>query len=236
MTARFVTVVTAALFGCSAACKDVPASEVARIDATVEAAEPEPQSADSVNIADLGVNRGSPKAPVRVVELTDYGCGYCKKFHEETWPTLMREFVQAGKVQWKFLPFASGLFRNSTAATTAAECVLEQGDQLFETMDTLVWDAQREWKGASDPTAMLRGFAGEAGADIGRWDECMEQGRRADRVDAATAVARHLGVRGTPTFFVVGYQQPIQGALPTETFQQILTMVHEKAIRGDSIR
>jgi len=190
---------------------------------------------ETLDLAVLGVDRGSPDAPVRVVEFSDYGCGYCRKFHQETWPTLLREFVDAGKVEWKFLPYVSGMFQNSQAATLAAECVHEQGDRLFETMNSLVWESQREWKGAAEPLPTLRGLAGEAGADVGRYDGCMQEGRRARRVDAATAVAREVGVRATPTFFIMGYP-PIQGALPTETFQQILTMVFEETTRAGVIR
>ena len=191
-------------------------------------AEPEPRSLD---LAALGVDRGSPQAPVRVIEFSDYGCGYCRKFHQETWPALRSEFVEAGKVEWKFLPYVSGMFKNSSAATTAAECALEQGDRLFEAMNSLIWDKQRDWKGAPDPLPTLRGLAGEAGTDVGRYDSCMQEGRAARRVEAASAVAEEAGVRATPTFFVVGYP-PIQGALPTEAFRQILSMVHAEATRA----
>ena len=190
---------------------------------------------ETLDLAALGVNRGSRDAPVRIVEFSDYGCGYCRRFHQETWPTLQREFVDAGKVEWKFLPYVSGMFKNSPVATLAAECVLEQGDRLFETMNSLVWNGQSEWKGAADAVPVLRGLAGEAGADVGAYDACMEDGRRMRRVDAATDLARELGVRATPTFVVVGYP-PIQGALPTETFQQILTMVYEEATRAGVVR
>jgi protein-disulfide isomerase len=48
-------------------------------------------------------------------------------------------------------------------------------------------------------------------------------------------LARQVGVRGTPTFFVVGYQ-PLQGALPTEAFRQLLTMVYADATKGGAGR
>ena len=51
------------------------------------------------------------------------------------------------------------------------------------------------------------------------------------RVAAATSLANQLGVRGTPTFFVVGYP-PLQGALPTETFVNMLNLVYEDATKA----
>lgn len=185
----------------------------------------------NIDVASLGFDRGGDDSPLRVVEMSDYGCSYCRKFHLETWPVLLEEFVESGKVEWKFLPFVNGMFENSPAATAAAECVLEQGDDLFVPMNTSIWEQQREWKGADEPEPILRALALEAGADMGSFDSCLSEGRRTFRVDAATALSRQLGVRGTPTFFVVGYQ-PLQGALDTETFTQYLTMAYQDATRG----
>jgi protein-disulfide isomerase len=232
-----------------AACGDAPPSEEPRADATAEtritardAAETSaPQATTSprrradLDIAALGFNSGSNDAPVRVIEMSDYGCGYCRRFHEETWPALRAEFVDSGKIQWKLLPFVSGMFKNSTAATRAAECVLEQGDELFEAMNHRIWTDQKEWKGSTDPDRILRGLAGEVGGDLGRYDSCLAEDRRGERVSEATALARQLGVRGTPTFFVVGYP-PLQGALPTDAFRQVLEMVYADATGGGSGR
>lgn len=221
-----------------AACADAPASDGARTDETTasllsapQAAQPAEGAGQTLDIAVLGFDRGRSDAPVRVVEMSDYGCGYCRQFHEETWPVVLEEFVETGKVEWKFLPFVNGMFKNSPQATAAAECALEQGDPAFEAMNARIWGAQAEWKGTSEPNAVLRRLASDAGVDLERFDSCIAEDRRGDRVAAANALARQVGVRGTPTFFVVGYP-PIQGALPVETFRQILTMVHADATKG----
>ena len=182
----------------------------------------------SIDIASLGFDRGSVDAPIRVVEMSDYGCGYCRRFHLETWPVLQEEFIETGKVQWKFLPFVNGMFQNSPAATEAAECALEQSDDLFLAMNHRIWDGQREWKGADDAEALLQGWAGDVGVDMAEFDACISEGRRQRRVAAASALSRQAGVRGTPTFFIVGYQ-PIQGALPTDAFREILDVVYAEA-------
>lgn len=183
---------------------------------------------ETIDVASLGFNHGVRTAPVRVVEMSDYGCGYCRRFHMETWPVIQREFVETGKVEWKFLPFVNGMFRNSPAATEAAECVLEQDPELFIRVNSTLWERQSEWKNADAPEPMLREWVEDLGADMEQFDSCILDGRRQRRVAAAGALSRQLGVRGTPTFFVVGYP-PIQGALPTETFQQILNLVYEEA-------
>jgi protein-disulfide isomerase len=50
-------------------------------------------------------------------------------------------------------------------------------------------------------------------------------------VQAQTALADQLGVRGTPTFFIVGWGT-IPGALPLETFQQVIDTVLVEAAAG----
>ncbi len=223
------------------ACGEAPASDAVRAgaapgDLVTSAPSSAPASANAdVDIASLGYTLGARDAPVRIIEMSDYGCGYCRGFHQDTWPVLRTEFVDAGKAQWKFLPFVSGMFKNSEEATRAAECVLEQGGALFEAMNNRIWTDQKEWKGSARPAPILRGYAGEAGADLRRYDSCLSENRRGARVSQATAVAHQVGVRATPTFFILGYQ-PLQGALPIEAFRQVLEMVYADATGGGSRR
>jgi protein-disulfide isomerase len=193
-----------------------------------EAQTPAAAEGTQLDIAHLGINTGSRDAPVRIVEMSDYGCGYCRKFHLETWPVLEKEFVETGKIEWKFLPFVTGMFRNSDQATAAAECALEQGRDLFDAMDQRLWEEQRQWKGSGDAAEVLRGWAAELGLDADRYGSCVSEDRRGARIAASNALTRQLGVYGTPTFFIAGYP-PLQGALPTDAFRQVLTLVYQNA-------
>jgi len=179
----------------------------------------------------LGYNLGDPQSPVRVVEMSDYGCGYCRQFHLETFPTLLSEFIESGMVEWKFMPFITGMFENSLTATEAAECALLQSSEVFDELNERLWTNQADWKRGSEPEAVVRTMASDAGADLGEFDACLADDRRMDRIAGATGLAREAGVRGTPTFFIFGYP-PIQGALPTETFREILSAVHAQATQG----
>lgn len=181
-----------------------------------------------VPVSQVGVNRGLVEAPVKVVEMSDYGCGYCRKFHEETFPTLLKEFVDAGKVEWKFVPFITGMFDNSLAATEAAECTLAQDKGAFELLNDRLWEQQPAWKGSDAPEAVVRSWVGELGIDMMAFDRCVGGDERLPRIASATTLAQQLGVRGTPTFVVVGYP-PLQGALPLETFREVLTAVYDRA-------
>ncbi len=190
-----------------------------------------PVSGGAIDLSSLGYNLGDPESPVRVVEMSDYGCGYCRQFHLETFPTLLSEFIESGMVQWKFMPFITGMFENSLTATEAAECALLQSSEVFDELNERLWTNQADWKRGAEPEAVVRTMAGDAGADLAEFDACLADDRRMDRIAEATGLARAAGVRGTPTFFIFGYP-PIQGALPTETFREVLSAVHAQATQG----
>jgi protein-disulfide isomerase len=180
-----------------------------------------------LSIEELGVNSGSDEAPIKVIEFVDFGCGFCRQFQLETFPALRAEFIVTNKIQWKLMPFITGIFPNSPAATEAAECALDQGARLFGALDDRLWNEQREWKGSSDAAALVRGWALEMGADAAAYDACIQDGTRHERITSANEVARQLGIRATPTFWIVG-GGPIQGALPLESFRQIFTQIYDQ--------
>jgi protein-disulfide isomerase len=91
-----------------------------------------------------------------------------------------------------------------------------------------LWQNQSTWKKADDAARLVRGWAAEAGLDMTGYDACMGEDRPAERIEAGRELARQLGVRGTPTFFILGYP-PLPGALPTETFRKVLTLAYEDA-------
>jgi len=185
----------------------------------------------------LGYNRGDVAAPVKIIEFADFGCGFCRMFHEESFPTLKTQFIDTGMIEWKFLPFITGSFRNSLAVTEAAECALEQGPSQYEALGGMLWVRQGDWKATGDAAALVRTWADEAGIDMARYDSCLAEDRRLDRVAGATAIAEQLGVRATPTIWIVGYG-PLQGALPLDVFQGVFTTIHaelSEALRSQAI-
>jgi len=185
------------------------------------------QEAQPLNVARMGYDRGSPDAPVRVLELSDFGCGYCRRFHQETFPTLLEKYVEAGLVQWKFVPFVLGIFPNGLEASIAGECGGEQ--DLFFSMQGRLFSDQAGWKNSSDPYPFFARIAEEEGLDVERFNRCVEGGWRDSQVRANNRLGREVGARGTPTFLIDGI--PISGALPLETFRDILDIaLREKGV------
>jgi len=180
---------------------------------------------EPVNVTALGYDQGSPSARVSVVEFSDFGCGYCRRFHEATYPLLKAEFIDTGKVRWKYVPFAMGVFPNGAEAALAGDCAGAQGQ--FHPMLARLYGTQAEWRGSQDPFTVFAGFARELGVDGNRFGACIADPRSHARLEASNSMASRLGVRGTPTFFVQG--QPVLGAVPVEMFREILSRMVEDA-------
>jgi protein-disulfide isomerase len=184
-----------------------------------------------VNVLELGYNRGAIEAPLKVIEFSDFGCAFCRRFHQESFPTLFEQFIETGMIEWKFLPFITGNFENSLTVTEASECALEQGPAFYEALGGELWTRQTEWKESGDADALMREWARAAGVEPARFESCMAEDRRMERIRGANAIAEQLGIRATPTLWLVGFG-PIQGALPLETFQGILVTIHGDIVAG----
>ena len=181
--------------------------------------------APEIPITEIGFNSGSPDAPIKVLEFSDFGCGYCRRFHAETFPALLEQYIETGKVEWKYVTFVSGMFPNGTAAALAAECAGEQ--ERFPPMRELLYERQSEWKNQSNPARALEALAVEAGADAEEYRECVAEERPLPRIRSGYLTGARIGVRGTPTFLVNG--MPLVGAQPIEMWADIFTVVEAEA-------
>lgn len=180
-----------------------------------------------IPMAELGHTMGDSSAPVRILEFSDFGCGYCRQFHMEIFPTLEEEYIATGKVQWKYVPILLGMFgAKAELAARAGECALAQ--DRFPPMRDLLFEHQPEWKRAGDAMAVFEGYAEEIGLDVDQWRQCVTNDVPRDRINSGTAAGFQAGVRGTPTFFVLEYGS-IPGALPLELFREMLDTVYADA-------
>ena len=164
-----------------------------------------------------GHSLGPPDAPVVVTEFSDFGCPYCAVFARTVFPELRRDYIDAGRVRWLHVPFVLGLFPNSEAAVTAAECAADQDG--YWRMHELLFRRQVQWKDASTPASLFRRYGEEVGLDPARLGTCMEAGTR-DEVARGGDMAMVVGVRVTPTFFIDGKR--LEGAVSLEEFRRIL--------------
>ncbi len=167
----------------------------------------------------LGHTLGSSNARVEVIEFLDFGCIQCASFTAQTFGMVEREFINAGQVRWRSVPFVGGAFRHSAFAAEAAECAAEQG-RYFAMHDSLL-ARQKEWGHVGKPDQALFTIARSVGVDTVKYNDCVRSERMRPRVREHKAAALALRVYGTPTFFLQRERRVI-GAIPTAQFREIL--------------
>src|SRR3954465_2477320 len=167
-----------------------------------------------------GAMRGSPNAKVTIVAFSDFQCPFCSRVIP-TLDKIMKEYP--GQVRMYFrhnpLPFHPD-------APLAAEAALAAQDQgkFWEMHDKLFTNQQN----IKRPD--LEKYAGELGLDMGKFKSALDSSAHKSRIDADLALARQIGVQGTPNFFLNG--RPIQGAVPYDDFKKV---IDDEIARADKL-
>ena len=185
----------------------------------------------SIATAGDSIVLGDPRAPVTIVEFSDYQCPFCAAYSQQTWPRLKAEFVDAGRVQYVFKDFPLSNHPQAPKAHEAARCAGEQG--AYWEMHDRLFSRQRDWSGRDDHVAVFKTFAVELGLEPSVFDVCLDSGRWVDAMNTNFDEGMSLGARGTPTFFIDGY--PLVGAQSYETFQYAIELAEEGKL-GEALR
>ncbi len=176
-----------------------------------------------LDMAGIGYDQGSPDAPIKVIEISDFGCGYCRVFNEETFPDIEKEFIETGIVQWKFVPFVLGMFPNGDKAALASECAGAQGSDAFLRMRGRLFADQAGWRDTEDPDAFFAQMAKEEGLREEAFFQCLVNGDRAGQVELDIRLGKALGTKGTPAFILDGI--PVSGLIPIEGFREVVQLL-----------
>lgn len=160
---------------------------------------------------------GNKNAKVTVIEFGDFQCPFCEKWFTDVEASLIKDYVNTGKVKFAFRHFAF-LGDESTWAAEASECANEQG-KFWEYHDYLYKNQGPERSGtfAKDK---LKGFAQALSLDTAKFNSCLDSDKYAKNVTDDQAAGQKAGVKGTPTTFVNG--QTVVGAQPYSAFKVIL--------------
>ncbi len=169
---------------------------------------------------DDGRVRGHPKAPITLIEYSDFTCGFCYKFFQETWPRLHAKYIETGKVRFLYRDFPRAFQGPGLDAAVAARCAGDQG-RYWHMHDQLFGGDRR--LGPAD----LRRHAETIGLDLPMFSKCLQEARHVEAIFRDREEGVSLGFVGTPGFVLLrtegaGQQRPIviPGALPFEVFQE----------------
>ena len=174
---------------------------------------------------------GSKDAKLAIVEFSDFNCPYCGRFHTQTLPRIIKDYVDSGKVAFVYKDYIGVGGNISMDAAIAAECAKEQiGNDKYIAMLEQIYAAP----GRKNRDLVLS-LAKELPVDMDALNTCIKEDRYRKQVADDTRLGQVSGIRGTPGF-VVGELNDgqvvgnvVSGAQPFEIFQSIL----DKALASD---
>lgn len=166
-------------------------------------------------IADTARIRGRADAPVWIVEVSDFQCPYCRIWHAETYPVVVREYVETGRARLAFLNLPLPSHRHAWAASEGAMCAGLQGK--FWEMHDAIFRTQEQWSRMASVDSIFAALASDVGVSIDGWRRCVAEGTTRPLIQADYERAVSAGVNSTPSFFIG--DRHLSGALPADSFR-----------------
>jgi protein-disulfide isomerase len=175
--------------------------EIKKLLANPPAARP---AADALPTGPINVTgepfKGAASAKVALIEFSDYQCPFCGRYDKETYPQLVKDYVDTGKIKYVWRDYPLDFHKNAEKAAEAARCAGEQG-RFWEMHDRLF--ANQQTIAATD----LPKHAEALQLNLSMFQQCLDSGRFAADIQKDISDASSAGVSGTPTFFI-GIVQP----------------------------
>ena len=166
---------------------------------------------------------GDQDAKITIIEFGDYQCPNCKRWFDDTRPSIYEDYIQTGKVNLIFVDNAF-IGPDSTNAAAASYCAEEQG--MYWEYHNKLYKSQSGYKNGWAAVDNLKKFAVDLELDTEAFDQCLDSGKYLDRVKANTKVAHDSGLSRTPSFLIVTsdgeHQKKILGNQPFTTFKLVL--------------
>jgi len=183
-----------------------------------------------------GNSMGDPNAPIQMEEFGDFQCPFCQRFHEQTEPSLIEQYVNAGKVYFTYRSAGNWVSQNigggkteSQDAAASAYCAGDQG-KFWEMHNILFANILGEDAG-SFTDKRLASLAETIGLEMTAFNDCYSSGKYKGKVQQDYTDAIASSVQGTPSFLVTytvngeAKTKLIEGAQPFNIFKQELDAI-----------
>lgn len=165
---------------------------------------------------------GSISPQLTVVEFGNFDCPHCKE-ESATAREMMIKYKDKMKFIYRDYPM-DDIFPNSSELALAGKCAAAENNILF-------WAMYERLYGAADPEQLsadnLSSLASQIGLNKNKFSVCLTRQTYSSDLNRDLYEGYKNGVAGTPTFFFIkkGLEDrplKVEGAIPKETFQQIV--------------
>ena len=162
------------------------------------------------------IPQGKADAPVTMIEYASMTCTHCAHFHATVYPTLVKNYIDTGKV--KFILREFPLDPLATAGFMLARC--EGADKRGAVID-LLFDKQQSWAFVDKPLEALSDMLKQTGMSKEAFEACLKDQKLYDAVnEVRDRGSQAFGVSATPTFYVNGTK--VTGEVNPDTLAKIL--------------
>jgi protein-disulfide isomerase len=156
--------------------------------------------------------KGSPNAPVLMVEFSDFQCPFSKQFYQEKFPKLDKEYIASGQLKFAYRDFPLAFHPLAQLAAAGSRCANKQ-NKYWQMFDKLSLSSSLE-------PEIIQRYAKEINLDIKAFNSCLNSQKIKEEVVEDLKEGARFGVKGTPAFFING--RLIPGNLDYEVFKEII--------------
>ncbi len=168
------------------------------------------------------VPQGKADAPVTMIEYASMTCTHCAHFHETTYPTLLKDYIDTGKVRFILREFP--LDPLATAGFMLARC---EGPDKRNAVIDLLFDKQQSWAFTDKPLEALESVVKQTGMSKDKFEACLKDQKLYDQInEVRDRGGQKFGVTATPTFYVNGTK--VTGEVNPQTLEKILNPLTAK--------
>jgi protein-disulfide isomerase len=168
---------------------------------------------------------GNAKAPVTIVEYSDFLCPYCGRASDSV-KEVMRRHPDTYRLVFKHFPLHD--FSRQLALTF--EAIALQSPAKAWLFADFAFNRQEQLN--RDKDKALEPILDELGVDKARLKEDMKRPALGARIDQDTEEARRFEFKGTPSFLLNG--APLFGAVSPEEFERVTKLIEEPGPAGQS--
>jgi protein-disulfide isomerase len=169
--------------------------------------------------ADKGRIKGSDDAPIRIVEISDFQCPFCRQFYKETLGKIDSAYIETGKVNYLWVSYANPGHGHAFSSSEAAFCAGAVGK--FWPMHDILFEQQDEWSSSSDPYSLFLTYAEEINIDLESFGACVRNSLLAPLLIRDHTTVTSAGISSTP-YFILADSVALRGAADFSTFSQAI--------------
>ena len=154
---------------------------------------PAPDDKVSYKLSPGGFSLGDAKAPLVMVEYTDFQCPFCQQFHNTAFAQIKANYIDTGKIRFVSRDFPLDFHENARRAATASRCAAEQG-KYWEMRHVMIVNADQL------KPDKLAAYAEQVKMDGSKFKACLDSDKFKAQIDQDIAEGGVAGVQGTPSF------------------------------------